>query len=681
MSFDIEGAKRAGYTDDEIAAHLGKQRGFDVEAATRAGYKPQEIISHLSSAPAQPPRDEPGKLTSLAAGAGAGFGNVVLGGQRLLGKGIVAADELINGKSLNSLVTGRPGSTLGRAGDWLVRDAEEGRARLQAENSPYAEANPLTNGGGRLAAEVIATLPVGGVIGSGIKKVGAKAGIPILERLGTATATGGFRTGAAPTTLAGKAANTGIRMGGGAINGGATAGLVDSEQAGTGAIIGAALPPAVQAVSGAARLVGGAARKVSQAVAPLNPKNDTRILGQFLNQQVGPELDNAVDALRRYKQTGPAVPGYQATTAEVSRVPSLAAMQRTATAVDPLATNSYSNTAARNQDLLVNELEELAGRDGQRMFTEAARETTANKLYQQAYSKPIDPVAITKPMRRQIDALMQKPAMQEAVNRARVLAKNEGLNIKDPAGSLRGLHYAKTELDAMIRDAATANEKRILTGLQGDLLKVLDTLSPEYALARSEYAAMSKPVNQFDVLERVADKAISPRRTLTLNAYNRATSDKVAQAALRNPKATMAGTLDPKQFQKLGDLRGVLEGLDFTQNAGRGVGSDTVQKLATANRMPGSSVGGLLSRMPGGSVVGGLLARGADAMYSGANQRLQERLTRGLLDPDEGLALLEAAYPQITQPGVAMGLLNQIQRQGEKALPMAFKTAPVAFSR
>ncbi|RZI71251.1 MAG: hypothetical protein EOP38_31455, partial [Rubrivivax sp.] len=73
MGFDIEGARQAGYSDAEIASHLGKQSGFDVDAATRAGYKPDEIVNHLSSAAASKQaaqRDEPGKLSSLGAGAG-----------------------------------------------------------------------------------------------------------------------------------------------------------------------------------------------------------------------------------------------------------------------------------------------------------------------------------------------------------------------------------------------------------------------------------------------------------------------------------------------------------------------------------------------------------------------------------------------------------------------------------
>ncbi len=54
MAFDIEGARKAGYTDDEIIGHLTATRKFDVEGAKQAGYTENDIIDYLSSAaPAQ----------------------------------------------------------------------------------------------------------------------------------------------------------------------------------------------------------------------------------------------------------------------------------------------------------------------------------------------------------------------------------------------------------------------------------------------------------------------------------------------------------------------------------------------------------------------------------------------------------------------------------------------------
>lgn len=55
-AFDLDGAKKAGYSDDEIAQHLAKSRNFDYAGATKAGYSPQEIIQHLNSQAPSPSR-------------------------------------------------------------------------------------------------------------------------------------------------------------------------------------------------------------------------------------------------------------------------------------------------------------------------------------------------------------------------------------------------------------------------------------------------------------------------------------------------------------------------------------------------------------------------------------------------------------------------------------------------
>lgn len=61
MAFDVEGAKKAGYSDAEIAAHLAQQSNFDVAGAKKAGYNDVDIVKHLSTLETE---------TAPAAGAG-----------------------------------------------------------------------------------------------------------------------------------------------------------------------------------------------------------------------------------------------------------------------------------------------------------------------------------------------------------------------------------------------------------------------------------------------------------------------------------------------------------------------------------------------------------------------------------------------------------------------------------
>jgi hypothetical protein len=167
-----------------------------------------------------------GYLESLGAGLGSGVGNVALGAQNLVGMGL----EKLGAQS---------------AGQWLQKDAAMGKEKLKGEVAPYKEANPMTTGGGELAAEIGATLPVGGALAKGASMVpGLAQKAPALVE---ALRTGGMGGG-----------NLAARMAGGAATGGASAALINHEDAGMGAGVGTVLSVAGPIVRG----VGNMASKV-----------------------------------------------------------------------------------------------------------------------------------------------------------------------------------------------------------------------------------------------------------------------------------------------------------------------------------------------------------------------------------------------------------------------------------
>lgn len=106
---------------------------------------------------------------------------------------------------------------------------------------------------GRLTGDIALTAPIFGGAGAAAKSV------PALARFAPALRTGGLSLGGAQTGST--AANLATRAGAGALTGGAAAGLINPEQAATGAALGAALPVAAQGVvaggRGLANLVGG----------------------------------------------------------------------------------------------------------------------------------------------------------------------------------------------------------------------------------------------------------------------------------------------------------------------------------------------------------------------------------------------------------------------------------------
>ncbi len=68
--FDIDGARKAGYSDEEIADYLGQQKNFDTVAARDSGYSDAELISHLSaSQDITPPEEQSTAWGTAARGA------------------------------------------------------------------------------------------------------------------------------------------------------------------------------------------------------------------------------------------------------------------------------------------------------------------------------------------------------------------------------------------------------------------------------------------------------------------------------------------------------------------------------------------------------------------------------------------------------------------------------------
>lgn len=98
MSFDVDGARKAGYEDGEIASHLSKRYNFDLDGARKAGYSDQEVIDRLASMPR--PRttmEEVGRQVGLTARHGA---NAVASAIGVLSDPIAASINLATGSKI-----------------------------------------------------------------------------------------------------------------------------------------------------------------------------------------------------------------------------------------------------------------------------------------------------------------------------------------------------------------------------------------------------------------------------------------------------------------------------------------------------------------------------------------------------------------------------------------------------
>lgn len=176
--------------------------------------------------------------TSLMDSIKQGAGNIVAGAVR--GAGSIGATILAP--------IDAAARAAGVQNEWIGRTD---RRQAMDEGLKELGANPdsLAYKTGKLGAEVAGTAGAGGLIANGVRFAapGVVAASPRLAQLASAVESGGFMTGAPTATNAlGKAADLGVRIVGGGINGAASAGLVNPNDAATGGDLGAALPGAAK---------------------------------------------------------------------------------------------------------------------------------------------------------------------------------------------------------------------------------------------------------------------------------------------------------------------------------------------------------------------------------------------------------------------------------------------------
>jgi len=326
------------------------------------------------------------------------------------------------------------------------------------------------------------------------------------------------------------------------------------------------------------------------------------------------------------------------TVGEAAGVPSLAAAQRAATAVSQEATNSMAARQVAQNEARVASLRNLAGTEGERAELNLARENAAEDLYKSAFSKKM---TLTPELSKEVNQLVQTPAIKDAMKQAQINAKNLGIDINNPKGSIQGLHQTKLAIDDAIErlkkpDMSTAEKNKMagLVAAKNRLVGFLenDQISPEYKVARETYAAMSKPINEMDVIQNIANKAVNP---LNEKMY----AGKFAQ----NLENLNPNVVSPEKASALEAIKQDLARSQFAENAGRGVGSDTIQKLAYGNMLNQINLPNLLRRRGLAETAGNLLARASDVVYGKANKDLANQFAQTLLNPHEAASYMEIA--------------------------------------
>jgi len=486
--------------------------------------------------------------------------------------------------------------------------------------------------------------------------------------------------------------------------GGATLGTTMAMQAAAGAAIPAlsygSLGERAQgagwgAAAGAAVPALGAAVKTGYAAAePLFKAGQDKIIGRALTRAAG--LD-AEMAMWRMQNASPLVAGSLPTVAQVAENGGLAALERSASAVNPA---EYAQRAADQIGARRAALQGIAGTPNDLATAEAMRANASTPWYNQA--KSVD-LPVTKKLADLLDRMpastqgraeriahvegepLGKQALQPQVINSSILGANgQPIQLGQVNGapatmSGRGLHYLKLGLDDEANLAANSSarvgpaESNAIGGLQGDFKGFLNENLPGFQKANQIYADLSRPINQMQIGQHLHDKLAPGLADHGMQIGERAQAfgnllrdDGLPARVTGFPGATWDNTLSPQQLATVNNVAQDLARTANAANLGKGGGSDTVQKLAMQNIAAQSG-------MP--SAMGALTGVGSKALglvYDDANQKMAQKLAQALLNPSEAAALMgNAGQGFMANSPTARNALAQALWRSSFALPAA----------
>lgn len=350
-----------------------------------------------------------------------------------------------------------------------------------------------------------------------------------------------------------------------------------------------------------------------------------------------------------------------------------AKLQDAMRAVDPQIGAKFEAREMANNAVRVGTLSEMAGKDGGREFAAQMRENAAKELYGKAFGTKLDYSSLTSGERGEMTKLLNMPAVKDAMKAAKTNAANQGLNLDKAPGSVEGLHMMKLAMDDAIQSAGTTaaevNKSQSIKMARDRLVNFIQRMSPDYAEARGTYAAMSKPLNQMDIIDEVLKRGASSTTDLAgnvrlmPNAMANATKDEgrlIAQATGgRGGKTTLADMLEPDQLAKLKAVTGEVDKVGAVARAGNGPGSATAQRLASQNVLRQTLGPTGLPQSWAESTMLNTAMRPVQFAYNGvAEPKIQQVITELLLDPSKAAAAMQAAKmaPHTLSPEVRAAL-------------------------
>lgn len=468
MTFDIEGAKKAGYSDAEIADHLGKQSNFDVAAARKAGYSDAELLTHLSAQKEQP-KEQPGFLeraTNVAQGVTALHRAAAMGVARTTG-----IPQLIEGDVAGAAASPFVQFAV-KAGEPIIGVAN----RLAGNTDVIPKFNALAAEGGAKP------MNAAGMAGS------------IMNPIGLATAGAMGPAATLPGQMAQGAAQGAI--------GGFLSDAKDNYEASKNALWGAGLgslaAPVVRGLVGAGNwAVDHVGRPIVNMFSPQGPTNIAR---DIINRDVG--AANVPATIAAANAAPEIIPGGNATvsqaTAGLPQASPLSAIEKRVAAAPGGPSAKFGERALEQQDAV--------------SAAEAARKAASDANYGKAFAARSINTPLGSPASKEIQDIAQNPYFQDAIPAAEKLATAKGL--KPDQNLTEMLHDVKIGLDKKLAATGDASldlsQRREVQLLKERLVKWMETQNPEYQIARQEHATASKAIKDFTDRNELAASPLQP---------------------------------------------------------------------------------------------------------------------------------------------------------------------------
>lgn len=461
------------------------------------------------------------------------------------------------------------------------------------------------------------------------------------------------------------------------------------KQIGTGAAVGGVLPV----------VTGGFKRlaKVLRAglIDPFTEAGRQKIVGSALNRAAS----NPAEAAGNMSMSSGATPGFAPTAAQSANDAGIASLERGARAIDPAGFGDVDQT---QKAALVNVLRSIAGTPESRTAAVQAREEAAKPLYGKAFESDRMRRSLVQESQRQqapfsgvgggaptqdlatqgLRELANRPMFGEAINQARTLAANGGKRLDDPLQSLEGLHYIKLALDDMATPNAAnpmgRNANAAVNDMRSLLSQELEKISPLYGNARQNFAENSIPINQQEIGQELLNRFTPPLSDgMSVPISTRASSlaqslrdgDKLAQNVTGMKGARFDKIMSPEQKALLGGVVEDSQNKAFAESAGRGAGSDSIQKLSMTNLITQAGLPTWISALKPLHSVGGMARTVGDIIYSKNDETMRHLLADILKDPQRAAeAMRKANIP----PSRYAEVLSQLNKMAP--LPVASAT-------